>query len=282
MDYIELDIHVKPYSPWSEVVISKLAENGFESFTENDQRIQAYIPTEQFDSMNTNELLQSLKNKNKVDTLVWEEKTIPHQNWNAVWESDFQPVEVGEELIISAPFHNVKKNYKMEVVIQPQMSFGTGHHSTTWLIAKWFLNQQLENKSVLDMGTGTGILAILAKKCGAYSVLGIDIEEGACENAMDNVALNDASGIEIVLGDEKSIPKGSKFDFIIANINKNILLSHLKTYVKHLNPDGKIVMSGFFETDVEEITKAAELHNLCLKNTYSSNNWAAIELELKN
>ena len=278
MDYIELDIRIEPFMPWSEILTTGLAEIGFESFTEQKNHLQAYIPVSNYDKEKVQKLINTYSEQ--VDEIHFEEKRIKHQNWNAVWESDFKPVAVGDELLIRAPFHEKNKHYRREIVIQPQMSFGTGHHATTWLIADWLLKQDVTKKKTLDMGTGTGILAILVKMLGAHSVLGIDIEADACENARDNACLNGFNDIEIIQGDESSIPKNEKYDLIIANINKNVLLSHFSSYAKHMKDGAKLIISGFFTTDQEELVISAKKNGFCFIGTNDQDNWAIIEFEL--
>ena len=200
MDYLELNISVSPREPWTEIITAQLAEYSFDSFIETEDGVQAYAPNGSVDI----ELLKAetlLGGESSEVKVTFSEKIIPHQNWNEKWESDFQPVKVEEYLTILAPFHDKKDASGMVVEIQPQMSFGTGHHETTWLMSKSLFDLEKVADNVLDMGTGTGVLAIIAEKLGAKSVLAIDIEPWSVENTIENVSRNNCISIESLCGD---------------------------------------------------------------------------------
>lgn len=279
MDYIELTISISPRNPWSEILTAELAELGFESFMETEDGLQAYGAVKNVDIEHVikNSLLSA---ENDEIELRYEQKIIPHQNWNAQWESDFHPVEVEDFLTIVAPFHDKQDKKGMIVEIQPQMSFGTGHHQTTWLMSKALFELEKMPAVVLDMGTGTGVLAIIVEKLGASSVLAIDIEDWSVENAKENAVRNQCSSIETICGDVDLI-SGKLFGLIIANINKNVLKSHIESYSKALEKNGVLLLSGFFDSDVEELVTFADKFSLSLCKVYSKESWAGIQLTKK-
>ena len=276
MDYLELNISVSPREPWTEIITAQLAEFSFDSFVETEDGVQAYAPNGSVDIelLKTETLLGGESSEVKV---TFSEKIIPHQNWNEKWESDFQPVKVEEYLTILAPFHDKKDASGMVVEIQPQMSFGTGHHETTWLMSKSLFDLEKVADNVLDMGTGTGVLAIIAEKLGAKSVLAIDIEPWSVENTIENVSRNNCISIESLCGDIDLI-EGREFGLILANINKNVLKSHLEFYSKALTKDGVLFLSGFFDSDVEELVTYSSQYNLREEKVISKDSWACIKL----
>jgi ribosomal protein L11 methyltransferase len=278
MDYLELDITVEPILPWREVIISQLAEIGFESFTEEKKGLKAYIPHDSFDEEEFGAVLSQARTMDA--TIDYEKKFIKHQNWNARWEADFEPVKVGTDLVIKAPFHDIKEDFRYEILIAPQMSFGTGHHDTTYLLCKEMLNMNWEGLKVLDVGTGTGVLAILAQFLGASEVMGTEIDHGSYENAVSNIAKNNASSIALLEADIESVPKVD-FDVIIANINKNVLKRHLPFYKEKVKQDGVLMMSGFFASDVDELNENAEKNDFELMEKFVRNEWAVVKYKKK-
>ena len=279
MDYLELTVNIQPRNPWAEILVSQLAELGFESFVDTENGVLAYAQVTDVDLENA--INESLLSSSTDDfQLDFESKIIPQQNWNALWEADFQPVEVEGRMTILAPFHDKTKAKGIIVEIQPQMSFGTGHHQTTWMMSKALLDLPNVPKNVLDMGTGTGVLAILAEKLGAENILAIDIEDWSVENTKENAVRNGAKGIVSLHGDIDLIA-GKTFDLILANINKNILKSHLNQYSKSILSDGMLMLSGFFETDVEELVEAAINENFTLLKVLNKETWAAMILTKK-
>lgn len=276
MDYIQISFDISPKDPWTEVITQELAEIDFESFTEENQKLQAYISANNFKEDILNKLIEAYTEKNvKITT---SKHIIPAQNWNAVWESDYQPVEIGKELIIRAPFHPEDNSFAISVEIQPQMSFGTGHHQTTYLLSQVILNLDLKGKSVLDVGTGTGVLGILASKLGATNVFGTDIEEGAVENAIENCERNRITNFSIVKGDIDVVPR-NQYDVIFANINKNVLLKHMEAYSNLIIDNGLLLLSGFFETDIQSITDKAKLHCFDVIEILNKEKWAVLKLK---
>lgn len=277
MDYIELILNVNPKKPWTEILIGELSDFGFESFTEENNKLQAYIPVDDYEKDKVNSFLEDFAKKDL--TLNFEEKLIPSQNWNETWESDFEPVRVDDKLLIRAPFHEYEEGFEEVIEIQPQMSFGTGHHQTTYLLSKVLFDIDLVDKTVLDVGTGTGILGILASKKGAKSIIGTDIESGACENALENIARNNVLNFSILEGDLDIVPK-EKYDVIIANINKNVLKNHLKGYAERSEDGTILLLSGFFETDVPELIEFAEKLDFKHDKTHLNDSWAVIQFKM--
>lgn len=272
MDYLELDVKINPRQPGSDLLITELAELGFESFVETPDGFLAYIPGKDFSEALLSPMQQITEELGKVS---WSQKLIPAQNWNAEWESSYQPIQIGDQLVIRAPFHEPVPGVAIDLEIQPQQSFGTGHHPTTRLMAEKLLTMPLEGRYVLDMGCGTGVLAILAAKRGAAEVLGIDIETNAVMNAIENVQRNRITNVVIEEGVDDRIGN-RKFDVVLANINKNVLLAALPNYEKALNPGGELLMSGFFTTDVAALKEAAEKTGLKFNTTQNDGEWALV------
>lgn len=275
MDYIELKIELKTLNPWREVILSDLAVVGFESFVETNSGLNGYIPVNDF----SDDMLLILGNYT-THILSYEVRTIADENWNAKWEENFDPVFVENKLAIVAPFHKESYSQEMIVKIQPQMSFGTGHHQTTWLASRKMFNLNIEGKRLLDMGTGTGVLAIVAEKLGASHVYAPDIDQWSYNNAIENVALNDCSKIEVALGGDELLGEND-FDIIIANINKNILIAHFPVYAKAINSGGTMLNSGFFTTDKDDLIEEAEKHGFIFESIESKDEWALLEFKKK-
>ncbi|MFN5148229.1 MAG: 50S ribosomal protein L11 methyltransferase [Flavobacteriia bacterium] len=277
MDYLELTIKLQPRDPWADIVTAELAEAGYESFVETEDGILAYAPVSaiNIDNPTNNTFLE--KEHPEVNANI-EFKIIPQQNWNAVWEADFQPVIVEQYLSIIAPFHDKKEHSNMIVELLPKMSFGTGHHQTTWMMAKALFELEQIPAQVLDMGTGTGVLAIIAEKLGAKHVVAVDIEDWSVENTLENAERNECLCIEALCGDI-DILHGRTFGLILANINKNVLKAHMQNYSWMLEKNGILLLSGFFDTDVDELVTFAEQFGLTKMRVLNKDNWAAIELQ---
>lgn len=277
MDTLELQIKLTPKDPWSDILIAELSELGFDSFVNTEEGLMAYAPA----SIDLDDVKANSSLNGKFDfKLELTEKIIPYQNWNAKWESEFEPVYVEDYATIVAPFHSNIETKGLSVIIQPQMSFGTGHHQTTWLMTKALFELNKMPDNVLDMGTGTGVLAVVVEKLGAKRILAIDIEDWSVENAVGNVALNDCTKVELRCGDADKIG-AEKFGLIIANINKNILKSHMKQYADALFSNGTLLLSGFFNSDVNELVNFAAEYGLIKKDVLYKDEWAMIRLEKK-
>jgi ribosomal protein L11 methyltransferase len=248
MRYIELELSISPLIPFRDIAIYELGELGFESFVNEKKGLKAYIQEKEFDE---NKALSWVKN---YPELIVESKAsaIEQENWNAKWESQFEPIYIADKLQIRAEFHTAKPNIEFDLVITPQMSFGTGHHETTYLISEMLLEKDLKDKRVLDMGCGTSVLAILAEFKGASDILAIDNDEWAVNNSKENIERNKCRNIRVVEGGKEKIPS-EPFDMILANINKNILLDQVECYASALKQGGEIYISGFFVHDLEDI-----------------------------
>jgi ribosomal protein L11 methyltransferase len=275
MDYIELTIDLTPREPWSEVLIAELAELGFESFLETETGIQAFAPVT---IGSVDELLAATSLTNPEVQFTKKAAVIAHQNWNAQWEAGFDPVEVDDRLVIIAPFHDAAQFAGREqIIIQPQMSFGTGHHQTTYLMSQFLLDMPQIAEKVLDMGTGTGVLAILAEKKGAKDILAIDIEPWSVENTIENAGRNACKHIRTATGDIDLVQE-TDFGLILANINKNVLKSHLPFYHTALKKGGLLLLSGFFVTDAAELIELGEQTGFQHVETVEKETWAALKL----
>jgi ribosomal protein L11 methyltransferase len=276
MDYLEVKIEVTPRNPWSEILVAELADLGFESFVDSETGVDAYAPVTIGDLSNL--FSQTSLNENPEVQINYTSTVIPHQNWNAEWEANFEPVVVDERLVILAPFHDISSfQHESKIIIQPQMSFGTGHHQTTFLMSQYLLDLPEVPKKVLDMGTGTGVLAILAEFKGAEEILAVDIEPWSVENTKENAERNNCSKIKALEGDIE-VTFGNKFGLILANINKNVLKAHLPSYASICETGGLLYLSGFFETDVAELTSEAKNVGFELVEVRTKETWASMKL----
>ena len=278
-DYLKLDIKFTPLLPAREVAIAWLSELDFEVFEPTDEGLTAYIP-EQF--VGKSELLDVKMRLMGLAEVVWSESIVKTRNWNAEWEANYEPVYVGERAIVRAPFHSLPekpgKDF-LDVVIVPHMSFGTGHHDTTLLMMHTLLDIEVKGMTVLDMGCGTGVLAIAALKLGAASVLAIDIEEGAYTNTIENAELNGFSvddSLVVVCGDASNLSGTRINDVILANINRNILVQDMSYYDNVLSPGGQIALSGFFVGDVPVLQRVIEGLGWRVEEVKDSEGWACI------
>ncbi len=272
MDYTEVTFKIESSYPLTDILIAELSEIGFESFEEGKDFLKAFIPAKTYD----NERLKSIriieKEKNGIS---FTEKLIKEQNWNEVWESNFQPVTIGNDVYVRAPFHKKAEDVKYEIIIEPKMSFGTAHHDTTSLMIEQMLDEKIENKSVLDMGCGTGILSILAEILGASNVVAIDNDEWAYNNALENRRKNKCKKIDVRLGDSSAL-KDEMFDVILANINRNVLLKDMQVYHDHLNDNGILLLSGFLIEDVELLKDEAKKIGLIFSSMMMKDDWIAL------
>ncbi len=273
MSYLAYHFTVTPVQPGSDILIALLGEEAFESFDATETGFIAYLPASATLNLDVNALHFS------DFTFQWFSETIADQNWNAAWESSFEPVVVENLVCIRAHFHPLQTQVKYNIEITPKMSFGTGHHDTTWQMCKALFELELQDKTVLDMGCGTGVLAILAKKLGASEVQAIDIDAWSVENTIENCQVNKVSSMVVKKGDASLLPTHAQFDIILANINKNILKQDMKSYYNCLQINGYILLSGFFNTDVEELTQHATSLGFTFDYTNSKNGWAIIQLK---
>lgn len=274
MNYFEVNILLKDATaPDSrDIIAAHLSEFGFESFEDNETGLKAFIPENLYNESLVNE---ALKDISEMIPFSYEVNFIKAENWNETWEKNFDPVMVAGKCFIRAPFHASNPEAEFELVIEPKMSFGTAHHETTSMMIELILGKSWEGKKVLDMGCGTGILAILCAKMGESEIVAIDNDEWAFLNAVENIERNNTGNIKVLQGDDALI-EDQNFDVIIANINRNILLGQIQNYSKALNTDGEIFLSGFYEEDVNILLEEAEKYNLKLKQKITKNNWVAM------
>lgn len=270
--YIEYNFKVIPKEPAAEILIAELGAVGFESFVENEDGVTAYIQKEEWNS----NILDTIFVLNSDEfSIEYNQNEVEQTNWNAEWEKNFTPIEVDEIVSIRAPFHE-NPNLKYDIVIEPKMSFGTGHHETTHMMVQHLLQLDLNNKQTLDMGCGTGILAIFAEMKGAKPIDAIDIDNWCYENSIENVTRNNCHHISVFEGDS-SLLINKKYDLIIANINRNILLMDMKVYANCLKEKGILLLSGFYEEDIPIIDAEVSKYNLKLESFIQRNNWVALK-----
>ncbi|MBE2274355.1 MAG: 50S ribosomal protein L11 methyltransferase [Flavobacteriales bacterium] len=272
-NYLEFNFKIFPLQPWNEILMAELIEIGFDSFTEEHEGILGYI---QKDLFNENQLKEINLFKNDEVKISYKYQEMPNINWNEEWEKNFSPINVENQVSIRAEFHE-NQNLPHEIIIQPKMSFGTGHHATTYLMIQQMLDLDFQNKAVLDMGCGTSVLAIFAKQKGAGKTVAIDIDEWSVENSVENAERNGVE-LEVSQGTAENLGK-EKFDIILANINRNILISDIPTYVSVLNDGGQLLLSGLCFFDVDDILEVCTQQNLTLKKKLQREEWVSLLLE---
>lgn len=272
--YIEYNFTVTPKEPATEILVAELGNVGFESFVENDNGVTAYIQKNEWNPSILDEIFVLSSNEFSID---YNQKEVAQTNWNAEWEKNFNPIQVENLVSIRAPFHE-NPNLPYDIVIEPKMSFGTGHHETTHMMVQHLIALDVTNKKTLDMGCGTGILAIFAEMKGAKPIDAIDIDNWCYQNSTENVERNHCSNISVYEGDA-SLLKDKKYDIIIANINRNILLNDMKVYTNCLNNNGVLLLSGFYKEDITIINEEVTKYNLSLAKTIERNNWVALRYE---
>lgn len=282
MKYLEFTFHTQPCTETvNDVLCAVLGEAGFESFAEQTDGIAAYI---QKDLYNKNTIRQTIADFPLPDTTItYSYAEAEDKDWNEEWEKNFfQPIVIGDRCVIHSTFHHDVPQVPYDIVINPQMAFGTGHHETTSLIIGELLDSDLQDKSVLDMGCGTSILAILARMRGAAHCTAVDIDDWCVRNSLENIELNHLNGIHVYQGDASSIADKGPFDVVIANINRNILLADMRHYIARMNPGATLLMSGFYTDDIAAIRTEAESLGLTFVEHREKNRWAAVKFELKN
>ncbi|ASV32525.1 50S ribosomal protein L11 methyltransferase [Maribacter cobaltidurans] len=268
--YMEYQFIVEPVQPVSDILIAELGEVGFESFVEEETGVLAYIQKGDWHE----DILEGVSILENTDFKIsYEAKEIEQENWNATWEQNFQPILVNDVCMVRAPFHE-KKEIEYDIIIEPKMSFGTGHHETTHMMLQHILHLDLEGKTVLDMGCGTGVLAILASKRGAKKIDAIDIDNWCYLNSLENVERNGIHNISVLEGDA-SLLDGNKYDIIIANINRNILLKDIPKYKHSLSEGGVLLVSGFYRKDLPLISEKCHELGLRIEKNIEKNNWVA-------
>ena len=270
--YLEFNFKINPVQPWGEILMAELINIGFDSFTEESDGILGYIQEDLFDEEHLQNI--SVLQNNEV-TVTYTYQLMPNINWNEEWEKNFTPINIDDKVLIRAEFHE-SQNTPYEIIIQPKMSFGTGHHATTHLMIQQMYDMEFQDKKVLDMGCGTSVLAIFAKQRGAADTLAIDIDEWSVENSKENAARNNVE-LRIELGTADNLGK-EKFDIILANINRNILISDIPTYVKDLNDGGQLLLSGLCFFDVDDIMQVCTEQGLKLERQMQREEWCSLLL----
>jgi ribosomal protein L11 methyltransferase len=275
MNYYELLFTTIPTEDYQEdLLINALGEIGFDTFEQLDFGFKAYIPVANFDQAQLDERLSLYRD---MFAFSYEITLIPQKNWNEVWESNFEPIEIGNKIFVRATFHASKPEFAYEIVIDPKMAFGTGHHQTTAMMLELMLENEFANKNVLDMGCGTGILAIMASKLGAVKITAIDNDPVCYDSTIENARLNRVSNITALCGSKEAIPS-EKFDIILANINLNILLDQMQRYSEALKLNGEVYLSGFFFiNNLEQIITEARKHGIIYINHKENINWVAVK-----
>ena len=274
MDFIELTVEAP--RELADILVAELAEVGFDTFEDNDAGFCAYTTEEAFNHDAVAEIMSRYEGQGDLHHA---HRVITRQNWNAEWEKNFQPLVIADRVSVRAPFHPQPAGIDYDIVIMPRMSFGTGHHETTALMLENQLGVDHRGLRVLDMGTGTGILAIMAEKLGARQVLAVDTEPWTVENARDNAAENDCHGIECRLGGVETLADEAPFDLILANINRNVLLEDMHEYARLLPAGRPILFSGFYEEDLALLTAEAAKHGLHYQRHRTLRSWVSAVFE---
>ena len=274
MDFIQINVHCDP--PFRDILTAEMGYLAYDSFVETEVGFEAYISEDKFSHPG----LQSLFNDYRKQTRIWYElKKIPKVNWNEEWEKNYDPILVDDKIYVRATFHEAKPTYPYEIIITPKMSFGTGHHETTHQLLALQLEVDHKEKKVLDVGSGTGILAIMAAKLGASSVAATDIDDWCVENSLENFALNAVEPAFVQKGVIRTLGLKDQYDIIIANINTNVLLDEIAVYATLLVDQGYLFLSGFYETDLPQILEMTTKHNLKEVKHTTRKNWVGLILQ---
>jgi len=274
MDFIQINVHCDP--PFRDILTAEMGYLAYDSFVETEVGFEAYISEDKFSHPG----LQSLFNDYRKQTRIWYElKKIPKVNWNEEWEKNYDPILVDDKIYVRATFHEAKPTYPYEIIITPKMSFGTGHHETTHQLLALQLEVDHKEKKVLDVGSGTGILAIMAAKLGASSVAATDIDDWCVENSLENFALNAVEPAFVEKGVIRTLGLKDQYDVIIANINTNVLLDEIAVYATLLVDQGYLFLSGFYETDLPQILEMTTKHNLKEVKHTTRKNWVGLILQ---
>ncbi len=275
MNYIEVKFVCQPYGEATKDVLAALAaEVGFESFVDSESGTTAYIPAKLYDEAALAKMVEEFPLDAEISYHIQE---IEGQDWNEEWEKNyFQPLVIDDRCIVQSSLHNAPRNFENNITIDPKMAFGTGHHQTTELMIRSILEEDFSGKPLLDMGCGTAILAILASMRGAGPILAIDIDQWAYDNAMENLKLNSIGNVEVLIGDAELLGS-TRFDVILANINRNILLNDIHRYAQVLNDNGMLFMSGFYTEDIPAICTECEKQGLTYISHTEKDNWVAVK-----
>ena len=268
--YITVQVVCPP--AWVDVLIAELSGLAYDGFLETDQGFETYCETEGFDETSLQQVMKKYRSQAAVSYTL---QTLEKQNWNEDWEKNFEPIFVEDQCVVRASFHAAEPSYPYEIVINPKMSFGTGHHATTYLMLLRQLKINQQQRRVMDAGCGTGILSIMAIKRGASYVLAFDIDEWAVNNSRENIALNQCD-VELFQGSIVDVGDREPFDIILANINRNVLLEEIPRYVQHLSERGQLLLSGFYEEDVPAIAQVATSQRLTQLDQEVRDEWTCL------
>ncbi len=276
MFYTQLRVSCNP--AYAEILIAEFSEIGFDTFLETDGGFDAYSEAENYDKDALHSVIERYSPLAPIELSV---DRIQKRNWNAEWEKNYEPIDVDSRCLIRAEFHRPKKKYEYEIIITPRMSFGTGHHQTTYLMIRNQLMLDHSDKRVMDAGCGTAILSIMAAKLGAKEVEAFDIDDWSVDNAQDNIKVNDSENIRIQKGKIAELDFAEPFDIILANINRNVLLDEIRNYSDHLQKGGHLLISGFYAHDIQEILREAQAQGLTETRRDDKDDWACLLLVKK-
>ena len=271
--FVCYDFNIEPAIPGCEILIAQLSQLGFDSFQEHENGISAYVDSKISSEIDPKDIQILNTGEFKIS---FEITSVEKQNWNIKWESNFEPIYVDNICCVRAPFHP-KSDYKYDLVIEPKMSFGTGHHETTSMMISFILANEFTNSYVCDIGSGTGVLAILAEQRGANKIDAIDIDNWCYLNSLENIERNNSKNINVYEGEVEKL-KNLRYDSIFANINLNVLLNDISTYAKMLNKNGVLYVSGFYKKDINKIEQEAKNSSLKLIETKQKNDWVSLKL----
>ena len=275
MDYSAFKIYCP--EEWKDIMIAELDIAGFDMMLETENGVEAYIEAEKRNSV----LVDSIVKKyGSIKGFHYSWENIQEENWNAEWEKNYEPVVIEGKCIVRADFHQIDGDFEYELNITPRMSFGTGHHATTYLMLSEMMDIDFNGKRVIDAGCGTGVLSILAEKKGAGEILAYDIGEWCVENTLDNIAKNNCKNIQVELGTIDTVARSGTYDVLLANINKNVLLADIPQYAESLKKGGILLLSGFFVTDISDLENQANQNNLTVEHKDQKDGWAVLRLKL--
>ncbi|MDH5397259.1 MAG: 50S ribosomal protein L11 methyltransferase [Cyclobacteriaceae bacterium] len=263
---------------WKDIMVAELADAGFDTMEETDNGLDAYVEEGEKEKIDVESVMERYS---QVEGLTYEWGIVENQNWNEEWEKNYDPVVIAEQCLVRADFHQIKEEYKYEVVINPRMSFGTGHHPTTWLMVAALLKLDLTGKTVLDAGCGTGVLSIISEQKGAIAIDAYDISDWCVENTQENSNLNNCTKINVFQGTISDVPLQDDYDVIIANINKNVLTEEMDAYVRKMKKGSLLLLSGFFKDDGQDIINSAQKSGLKVLQNAERDNWACISFCLE-
>ena len=271
MDYTKVSANISPNTQDNRDILSAiLSQFEYDSFEETETGLNAFIKTDLFNDDDVKNSIEIISNDIKID---YSTESIKGENWNEIWEKSFNPVFLNENCVIRASFHKIEPMPEIDVIIDPKMAFGTGHHNTTFLAAQELFEIKIKNRYILDMGCGTGILSIIASQLGAKEIIAIDNDSDATQSTIENLKLNKIKNVKTILGDARALKKYKDFDLIIANINRNILLNDMDKYAQVLSKKGKIILSGFYQVDLPLLIDKAKTLDLELDKFSIKEDW---------